>query len=76
MNRTQLALSHLSEEWDVVVVLCSRHNPLTGETEMMRVKGGNAFAIQQMLEDETDEVVMGGLFYGGRDGNEEDGEEA
>lgn len=64
MNREQLAIGHLSEGWDSVVVLCSRYRD--GRTECYRSLTGNGYAIQQMLEDEVDNFI-----FGGEDGSEE-----
>ena len=58
MNRTDLGASHLLEEWEAVVILASRYNPVTSTTEVYRLKSGNAYAIQQMLEDEVEYVIF------------------
>ena len=55
MNRTELALAHLTEEWDTVVVLCSQYDGT--QTEAMRFSQGNGFAVQQMIEDELDTFI-------------------
>ena len=55
MNRTEIALAHLTEEWDTVVVLCSSYDGT--RTEAIRFIQGNTFAAQQMLEDEVDDML-------------------
>lgn len=67
MNRTDLAISHLTEEWDNVIVLCSSYDNTEGLTYGYKHVEGNAFAVQQMLEDEIDSHI----FQGGCDGEEE-----
>lgn len=68
MDRSDLAVHHLAEEWDTVCVLCSRYNHETGQTEMLRHKLGNSLAINKMLDDEVQE----GLFSGGEWEEEEE----
>lgn len=74
MDRTELAIHHLSEEWQNVIVICSGYDEETGETELARHISGNAYAIQQMLENEAERFMFGGLMYGG-EAKEESGEE-
>ena len=50
MNRTELAIAHLTEAWDNVIVLASSYDGT--QTEAIRFVQGNAFAVQQMIEDE------------------------
>jgi len=61
MNRTELAIAHLTEAWDNVIVLASSYDGT--QTEAIRFIQGNAFAVQQMIEDEL---------YAMEDGNGEE----
>lgn len=67
MNRTELAIAHLSEEWETVVVLCSKFDG--SDTTAVRFMDGNGFAVQQMLEDQLDDMLFAD---GGEDGEEEE----
>lgn len=69
MNRTELALHHLQEEWDCVVVLVSRYDAEHGATYSERYTSGNGFAVQKMVEEEAD------LQAWPDDEEEDDGEE-
>ena len=75
MNRIELALSHLTEEWECVVVLVSRYDTESGTTFAERYTSGNSFAVQKMLEDEVD-VNMFGDFEEEDDGEEEETEDS
>lgn len=71
MNRTELAIAHLEEEWDVVVVLCSQYDAESGATYETRYIKGNALAAQKMIENEA-ELHMFGSFEEEDDGTEEE----
>lgn len=65
-ERTERMISTLDDEWESVIVLCTRH---TGHgTEMFRYMTGNALANQKMLENMLDDV----MFTGGNSGDEEE----
>ena len=69
MERTERMIDILCDEWENIVILCSRVND-DGDTDAYRFCTGNALANQQLLEDTLDDMGMG-QFIGGDDGEEE-----
>ena len=67
-ERTDRMISILSEEWDSVVVLCSRARHGEG-TEMFRYATGNSLANEKMLENMLHDMMFVGIT------EEDDGEE-
>ncbi len=70
MERTERMIGTLCEEWQNIIVLCSRVGE-DGRTEVYRYECGNALANQQLLEDTVDDMVCGAFISEEDDGEEE-----
>ena len=57
-ERTDRMVKILGEEWDNVIVLCSRYKD--GQTQMFRYMLGNALANHKQMEDTIDCMMFAG----------------
>lgn len=73
MERAEIVMNHLTEEWDNIIVLCSRYNEESGTTELFRVIKGNAYAVGGMMEETMMNMSVGLGEQGANDGEEEQG---